>query len=409
MSQPRIWLAWTLGSLLFFLGFVLRVSPSVMVQDLMRDFSVGAAILGNLSACYFYAYASLQVPVGLLMDKFGPRRLLAVASIVCGLGSLLFAVADNVWLAYAGRVLIGAGAAFGYVGTMTISTAWFAPAQFAFLVGLLQTFGMVGAIGGQAPLALLVESFGWRDAISFIGILLLLLAVAMWLVIRDKPQTHKRTQSLADGLKTVVRNKQSWVCAGVGLTLTAPMLAFAGLWAVPFLKTVYGFEATKAASLTSTFFIGWAVAAPLMGWWSDRVKCRKPFMLLGTLGSTMGFAFISFGPTLPVPLLIPLFMFCGFAGATMVTTFSLVKELNSLQASGAALGLVNTAVVGSGALMQPLIGLVLDLNWDGNMINSVPLYSEAAYRLGLSVLPAVAGLGLVLSMFLQESFAEQRG
>src|SRR5258705_10372261 len=107
-APGRAWAAVALGGLFFAYAFVLRVSPSVMVEELMRDFAVGAAVLGNLSAFYFYTYAGLQIPVGLLMDRIGPRRLTAAAALLCAVGSLLFAISDTVALASVGRALIGA-------------------------------------------------------------------------------------------------------------------------------------------------------------------------------------------------------------------------------------------------------------------------------------------------------------
>ena len=124
-----------------------------MITELMRDFSVNAAILGNLSAVYFYAYAGMQLPVGILHDRYGPRRVLTGAAMLCALGSLLFAVAESLTAAYLGRLLMGAGAGFALVGTFKVASIWHPPRRFALLTGLAITFGMVGAIGAQAPLA----------------------------------------------------------------------------------------------------------------------------------------------------------------------------------------------------------------------------------------------------------------
>ena len=172
------WAAWIAAALFFFYGFLLRVSPSVMVGELMRDFAVGAAILGNLSAVYFYLYASLQVPVGLLYDRFGTRRLLTVATLFCAGGAALFAAAPTLEIAYLGRALIGAGAAFSFVGAATIAARDLPARHYATLVGTLQLIGMLGAFGGQGPMALTVDALGWRGAMFAATSLGIALAVA---------------------------------------------------------------------------------------------------------------------------------------------------------------------------------------------------------------------------------------
>lgn len=374
-----------------------------MVEDLMRDFAVGAALLGNLSAFYFYAYASIQIPVGLMMDRFGPRRLLTVSAFVCALGCALFAVADDIWLAYLGRSMIGAGAAFAFVGTLTISMHWFPASQFALLTGLLQMFGMIGAVGGQAPTAILIDQIGWRLATLAGASSLALVAVLIWWVVQDKPG-RASANNIMSGLSLVLRNPQTWICSAIGMSAAGSMLAFAGLWGVPFLTSVYDIDRTTAASMLSVFFIGWGVIGPVIGWMSDRVGRRKPFLQAGTLMVSVIMFFIIQTPDVSMVTLSALFFLCGGAGSGMILTYASAKELNHANAGGAAMGVVNMAVVGSGALMQPVIGLLLDWNWQGQIADGVRFYSENAYQKSLIVLPIAAGIGFLLSLFLKESF-----
>lgn len=186
---------WTLAALYFFYAWILRVSPSVMVDELMRDFAVTGAILGNLSAVYFYAYAAIQMPVGMALDRWGPRRVLSIAALVAGVGAGLFAWAPGVQVAYLGRALIGGGCAFGLVGSMVLAAAWFPPRRFALLSGLALGIGFVGGIGGQAPLAVLVEAQGWRASLGMLAAGALVLSAATWLVTRDRPPGRRRPRA----------------------------------------------------------------------------------------------------------------------------------------------------------------------------------------------------------------------
>lgn len=389
------------------MAFVLRVSPSVMVTDLMRDLAVGASILGNLSAFYFYAYLSLQIPIGIMMDRIGPRRLLAAAAAVCAAGCILFALSESVLMAYTGRLLIGGGAAFGYVGTLAIASQWFPVRWFAMLGGWLQMFGMTGAIGGQAPTGLLVDRFGWRATILLLGTAMACIALLSWWLVRDRTSETHRAVPLVASLRQVAGNSQTWFNAWVGFALTGPMLAFAGLWGVPYLQAEYELSRAAAAGIMSLYFIGWGITAPLTGWASDRIGRRKPFLVAGCAVLSISFVIVLTSGPLPWLLLGACLILSGAAGATMVVTFANAKELNPRAASGAAIGIVNTAVVGSGAVLQPVIGVLLDSLWEGTLRDGVPLYTASMYTTALWVLPAVTISGLLVSLLVRESFCRQ--
>ena len=167
-------LGWLVGSLFFFYAWILRVSPSVMVEEFMRDFAVGGAIVGNLSALYFYGYAGMQIPVGLLLDRFGPRRLMTVAAGVVAVACLMFAWSDGLVGASVARFLIGAGCAFSLVGAMAVAGQWFPRERFALLAGLAMMFGMAGGVFGQAPLRVAVDATDWRTTMAAVGVVGLL-------------------------------------------------------------------------------------------------------------------------------------------------------------------------------------------------------------------------------------------
>jgi MFS family permease len=186
-SAWRAWLAWTAAAVFFFYAFVLRVSPSVMVGELMAEFQAGGAVLGTLSSLYFYTYAPLQLPVGMLMDRYGPRLLITVAIALAALGAALFALAPTLETAYLARLLVGFGSGFSFVGALTVSTQLFAPARFALLAGLVQGLGILGGIAGQAPLGVAVEHLGWRGAVGLLAAAGFVLAVVAWLAIRGRP------------------------------------------------------------------------------------------------------------------------------------------------------------------------------------------------------------------------------
>lgn len=294
-TSSKAWLIWGLGASSFSYAFLQRVAPSVMVTDLMREFAVGAAVMGNLSAIYLYAYAGLQMPVGLALDRWGPRRMLTVAAMIAAFGSALFALADGITLAYFGRLLVGVGCAVGFVGALKLATHWFPANRFAFVSGLTMLVAMLGAIAGQAPLAALVGEIGWRSSMLGAAALAALLALATWLVVRDRPAGEAQNQhtdpdpvSLRGSFVQVLAGRQNWIIALYGGAMTAPFLSYAGLWGVTHQMRLFDLDRIAAAGSNSLMLVGWAVGAPAGGWISDRLGRRRVPMTGAAILSFLG-------------------------------------------------------------------------------------------------------------------------
>jgi MFS family permease len=410
VTRRQAVIAFGLGTLFFAYAFVQRVSPSVMTAELMRDFTVGGAALGSLSAFYFYAYASIQLPVGMLTDHFGPRKLMSFAAGLCALASLGFALSDSVLTASIGRALIGGTVAFGFVGTLAIAGYWFKPTQYALLAGLLQTMGMSGAIFGQAPLRQMVESIGWRDTINLLALVALVLAILLFKLVPMRSSEQKQRLpgvGVLQGLKAVSTNLQTWICSLIGFGMAATMLAFGGLWGVPWLNSVHGYTTTEAAGITSMIFVGWAIFSPLSGWVSDRMGRRNLILRAGSLVALLATTCLIYFTPQSTLLLMALIFVIGAGGSSMTVCFGSVKELNDINYSSTSLGLMNMCIVGAGAVMQPLIGGLLDSNWDGTMQAGARIYSASNYSAAFFSLLVVNLAALIGALLLRETHCQQ--
>ena len=404
-DAPRLLpvLGWLTAALFFGYAWVLRVAPSVMVEELMRDFAVGAAVLGNLSAAYFYGYAGMQIPIGMLLDRFGPRRLIAISTLLCAAGCVLFATGDTLSTVTAGRFLIGASAAFSLVGAMAVAGQWFSPDRFAMLSGLAMAMGMAGGVLGQAPLRIAVEASDWRTTTLLLAAGGVALSIAAWATVRDRWRGSGGVGNVLSGLGAVARHPQTWLIALAGLGTSSPLLGFAGLWGVPFLETAYGLPRTHAATLTSLLFVGWGIGAPLTGWLSDRIGRRRPPMLAGLILETAALVVLIYVPGLPVPAVGALCFLIGLFGSSQIVCFALVKENHTAALSGTAIGFVNAMVTGAGALFQPLVGLLLDLAWAGGTAHGARVYDTGAYRLALASLVACCVGGSLCLLAVRET------
>lgn len=412
-NVPRLaWFAWFLGALFYCYGYFQRVAPSVMVTDLMSEFQVSGAVLGNLTAFYFYAYASLQIPFGVMIDRFGPRRMLTAAALVCGAGSLLFAVSPTVQLAYAGRFLVGAGAGMAWLGALQICGQMLPARRFAQITGFTLLIGMAGGIVGQAPLAQMIDIAGWRTTMASAAIGTVILAVLIWFVVPRSTRSYaeiapKEKTGIIRGLKSVLANFQSWTCAVFGGTLGVSVLAFGGLWCVPYMMETYGLTRPAAALTATLMLVGWAIGAPSAGWISDRIGRRKIPMLVGGVGGLVTLASALYLPGLPLVAVQGLLLVHGVFSGAMVLCFATGRENNGRHVSATSVSFVNMAVMGTSACFQPLIGALLDLGWDGRLENGARIYSAENFKAALLTLIAAGVVACLAAALTRETYCMQ--
>ncbi len=418
-ARPGVlpWLICCLGAVYFGYGYFLRVAPSVMIDQLMRDFAVNAAMLGNLAAAYYYIYAAMQIPFGIAVDNIGPRRVLIGAALVCATGATMFAAADTLALAFAGRLLIGAGAAAAWVGTMRLTTIWLPPDRFAFMVGLTNLIAMHGGTAGQGPLALVIDAVGWRAASYAAAAAGFAIALAFWATRRLSPTPAAGAAAATTGgrarvgvlpvLKLALGRRAAWAMGAYGATAAGPTLAIAVLWGVPFVMQAYGLGRPAAGAFASTILIGWGVVGPAAGWLSDRLGRRKPLLYAGPLLGLVAWPVLIYVPGLPVPLLYLLAFAAGGSLSGFLVGFAVAKEFTPSAATGTITSLLNASVMLSIAVLQVVIGYILDLNWTGAIENGVRIYDAETYRLGFTAIPVLLLAGLVAVRFIPETHCRQ--
>ncbi len=398
----QAWVIWLLSSIFMFYKYALEVSPSVMTNTLMSTFHISGAELGNLAACYFYAYLILQLPAGLLIDRFGPRKTTTVAIAVCAFGSLLFAKAEILFMAELGRFLTGAGAAFAAVNCLKLIANWFPFRQFAFMTGLMMTLAMLGAVGGQAPLSAFIQHLEWRSALQIIGIAGFVLAALFWLFVKDRSSNHvidkvigSPTLSLTASLRKVLANPQSWWLSIFSGFAFAPVMIFGGLWGVSFLKEGYLLSDTIAAQMVSLIFIGFAVGAPTFGWLSDWLQKRCVVMFWGTLLALICISFVIYAPCSSTTVLMLLLFLFGFSISSFLLCFTMIREITVPTLAATAIGFMNAFDAFFGAFSDPLTGKILDMNWNGALSEGARIFSLEAYQTAFLTLP----IYLVIALF----------
>ncbi len=409
------WFICGLGALFYSYEYLLRMSPSVMAENLMRFYHLTGAQFGYLSGSYYYySYVAMQILVGVMMDRFGPRRLLTFACFLCASGAWLFACSEHILLAMIGRFLIGLGSAFAFVGAAKLATIWLKPRYFALMSGIIFCLGMVGAAFGDIVLRIIVDSAGWQTAMTSAAIGGIVLTLIIWFAVRDvNPffENHPLHQShgmvgMFEGLKLALKNRQIWLCGIVGCLLYLFLSAFAELWGPAYLAQAHGIDRVHAANANSMVFIGCAIGAPLWGLFSDFLELRRAPIVIGSLVAILVFCTLIYMQSLSIlAIYILLFMF-GFFSSVQILIFAIAREVTSIKISGTAIGIVNMLVMVGGIVFPPSIGKILDLNWTGTMVDGARIYSAHAYTLALSLLPLGIFLGIVCTLCLRETHCE---
>jgi MFS family permease len=409
-----------LGALLYLIAFYQRVAPAVMTRELMADFGLTAAALGNLSAFYFYSYVFMQIPTGILADRSGPRLLLTIGAVVAAAGTLMFALAPNLFWASAGRLLIGGSVAVAFVAVLKLASHWFPPRRFALAGGLALFCGIMGAVFAGVPLRLLISEFGWREVMLASAFLTFLAACAIWWLVRDDPRekgyaSYHSSAAHAHGHSSILVGLRDVFCYRNTVLLffapggiVGPVLTFSGLWGVPFLTMHYGMTPTEAAAATSTLMVAWAIGGPVFGAASDRLGSRKPLYVAACVVQLAGWTALILIPGLPPAVLFALLIVTGFSSANMIIGFAFAKESVPVHLSGTATGVYNMGVMVGAMLLQPAVGWMLDRNWDGLLREGARLYDLAAYRAGFSLMLAWSALCLVLIAATRETHCKQQ-
>ncbi len=411
LSSKRLrfyaWAIWFTAALFYAIEFLQRVSPSVMAIPLMHTFAINPARLSFIISLYFYAYALAQIPVGMMLDRFGAKRLLTLACVVVSLSSLLFAVSESLWVLAIARILIGFASAFAFLGVLKLAAVWFSERQYPFIVGLTNTIGVAGAILGEAPLAKLVETTGWQNSMIILALIGFGVSVALWLVITDCPiclipnrikqvttSTNRVvTKSVWYYLRPILQDKQTWFTALYAGGMVAPVIALGELWAVPFLINQFHLTQVAAATVNSALFIGIACGGPINGLLAARLNNKKRLMQIGNIIAFLCLLFLMHGRNMNSFGLFGLLFVFGFATSSMLLAFMINKDRFNADHSATVTAFTNIIIVISGSVFQDILGFLLK-HFNNNML-------QLNYHDAFRIVPVISLLCLLLLLFIK--------
>jgi sugar phosphate permease len=405
------WVVWSLAALFVVLNYVQQVFPSLVAQELSEAFRVNESALGDIAAIYFYAYAIMQIPVGMILDRFRVRWPLAAAILIAGAGAVGFSLAFDVRQAIAGRLIMGASSAFSFLGCLKLVQEWFPVSRFSTLAGMTNTAAMLGAACG-APLAILVGSFGWRPTMLWIGVGELILGVLVLLIVRDAPPGVRLASEPAKtdfaALMNVLCNPQVWINALYATSISLIFVAFGGLWGASFITSSYGLTSVKAADIASVLFLGGIVGSLFFGWFSDYLNSRKKPMIFAGLLGFLTICALLYVPHLPLRAFEAGLFFVGFFSSANIVSYAVARDLYPAS-SGLSIGLLSTVFYAGSATSQPLVGSLLEYHARRHGGGGLASLTPQDYAFGLTALVFFMAVAVVCSLLIRETAGGRRG
>lgn len=387
----RRWGTWGILVGAFIVVFFHRLSMGAVADDLSRDLGIGGAALGNLTSMTFYSYALMQIPVGIMVDTIGVRKICSGGMILTALGSILFGLSNSIGLAYFSRFLVGIGTSVIIVSIMKVQAQWFSSRRYSTLSGLTSFFGNLGALLATFPLTYLVISMGWRNTFLMLGIATVLIAIGIFIVVRDSPEelgfesVHKRNtnKKLIEGFKDVIKNKYTWPNFFIILTLVGSTTAILGLWGISYIVHVYDITKQQAAWYLSFMSFGFIIGAPIVGKLSDTLNGEiKRILVFSTSVFTLVWSYmlLLYSGKPPIEQLPLLFFIIGLCVITHILIFTNVKEVNDLNFSGIATAVVNVGEFVGSAIVSLGVGFILEAGWSGRVVEGAKIYNQQDYR-----------------------------
>ncbi len=397
--------------LCYMLVFFHRLCPAVIALDIQTSFGISGTLLGLLGSAYFYSYALMQLPTGLMADSWGPRKTVSVFFVLAGIGSVMMGLAPNLPVAIIGRVLVGLGVSTVFVCNFKLLSEWFSARQFVVMGGAFMAMGGLGALFSGAPLAWISNIFGWRTTLLAIGIVSLLLAVLVYAFVRNRPaemglspirpdrEEATARIGLMQGMQMVLTSGRFWPLGVWAFCVIGISFAIGGLWGGPYLMQVYGLSKTAAGGVLSTFALALIAGSSLLGWLANRLG-RKPVLvgcslLLMTVCALMSWRIDS----MSLPVLYILFFSLFVTGGSIGPVIAAVsKEMFPIAISGTSIGTVNLFPFIGAAVFQVLIGAVLTAGSQGQTG-----YRTESFQYMFLICLAGAVLSLLATLFIKET------
>jgi MFS family permease len=397
-SSRRAWSVWAVGLTAYVVAVLHRTSFGVAGLDATDRFGVTASMLAGFTVLQLLVYAGLQVPAGILLDRFGPRRALVAGALVMASGQVVLAIAENVLVAYAGRALVGAGDAVTFISVLRLVAAWFPADRVPVMTQLTGLVGQLGQILSAVPLVAVLHTRGWTTAFLGVAAVGVVVASAVAVAVHDRPGVPVAAGHPVDGVRIWRDLRIAWLHPGTRLGLWSHFTSqFAGtmfvlMWGYPFLVSGQGLPPVTAGRLLTTMVLVGIVTGPVLGVLVQRHPLRRSWLVLAVVAANAGAwtAVLAWPGRAPLWLLVVLVVALATGGPASMIGFDFARTFNPPNRLGTATGIVNGGGFLASLTTILLVGVLLDVRSGG-----VPRYDLDDFRVAFCVQYAVWATGLV--------------
>ncbi|WP_083500077.1 MFS transporter [Legionella waltersii] len=395
--QSRQIILWLVGVMFLLFQFFLQLSSGIVIGAIMHEQHLSALNAGLLSSSFYYVYTSLQIPVGILFDRYNARWLITINACLCALGCFLFASGESFGQLILGRLVIGMGSAFAFVGLSHQLREHFPIKQYAFMIGLSETLGFTLTVIGMIGMGSFITQFGWRSFIYSAGFSGFIIAFLCWLFIPNSKPLPAKPINYGGQLLSITKNGLAWI-NGLFVCLEFSVITvFSAMWAVPFLQLKMNCSLEQASILTSMTLLGAGLSCPVLGYLSTRLNKRKPIIHFSCLSTALLLLICLYSPIQSYFTMGLLLFTIGLTCGAYMLAYSISNELAPAQFLSTCTGFTNTIAMLSAPLLQPLVGYILDL-----LNNNHGHYTLNDYQTGLLIVPFALILASTLASFLPE-------
>tara|TARA_Y100000991_G_scaffold202266_1_gene175969 strand:- start:26 stop:1180 length:1155 start_codon:yes stop_codon:yes gene_type:complete len=378
----------------------------MMTDELAKSFSINATYIGFFSSFYYLSYSFSLIPLGVLMDQYGPKKIMFLGPLLCGIGCLLFSFSTSYGIACFSRFIMGLGASFAFLGTLKLGSLWFPPKDFAKVVALAMVFGTLGAVLGGVPLELSLSKLGWRKVFWFLSIFGFSLSFVLYFVIKQSNIVADKIYygSIFKKFFETLKSREAWFIASYASMMYFPLILFGDFSGVSFLERAYNVEESLAATVVASFFIGVAFGSPSFSLFSDYLKTRKVPMQLSSFSCFCLSIIIIYTTTLPFNFMYVIFFLMGFFFGGKSISFTAIVEKISKENTGIAVAFINTLVMTGGVIILPLFGWLLDFHSTKLGYADMRNYTADDFRFALSIIPFSIFVSGLCITFTTETF-----
>lgn len=412
-SIYKPWIVCLAAALFFFYEFIQMNMFNAISPQLMQTFHLNATKLGYLSSFYFYASLAFLFPAGQILDRVSTRKLILIAMIICVSGTFFFALSTSFYFSAFCRFLTGIGSAFCFLSCILLASRWFPSQKMALISGLIVTMAMIGGTIAQTPLTKLTELFGWRHALMIDAAFGVIIIVLVMSFVEDYPRS--RTEYFTAGkrqlseigfwksFKLAYLSPQNWLCGLYTCLMNSPIALLGALWGSLYLIQVHHFTPIQASNISAMIFIGTIIGSPTAGWISDKIGSRKRPMLVGA-ALTFGLMLLILTRHNPsYELMLMFYLGLGFISSTQIISYPMVSESVPSYLTASAVSVASFTVILGYAVLQPLFGALLDLHWNGLIVDKQPIYSPSDYHLAMLLLPIGFVISFICMLFTKET------